>query len=287
MRLVPIMLAALILSGCTTMQIGESNFIRPDKPAAKASKPRLDVQALLPAARVSDEEIITDDGATLRGVIAQRPGSGSGVTVLYFGGNAFHLDVHGAELLPLLASCGVGVAVFDYRGYGRSSGVPTVATMAADAVRAFDHVSARYPGRVFVHGQSLGSFMAAHVVRQRPQAGGLVLEATSTNVQDWAQANVPWYARPFLRIEVAESLRAADNVAAVAGYRGPSLVLAGERDRITPPALGHSVYAAMPGGAKQWFVAEGASHNTIFGHRDVMPVYCGFVNRPGAPREIP
>jgi hypothetical protein len=38
-----------------------------------------------------------------------------------------------------------------------------------------------------------------------------VLEATSTNVEDWAHANVPWCARPFLRIEVAESLRAADN----------------------------------------------------------------------------
>lgn len=281
MRLAPIMLAAMMLTGCTTMQIGESNFIRPDPPAAKASAPRLDVPALLPAARVSDEEVATADGAILRGVIAQQPGSG--VTVLYFGGNAFHLDRDGAALLPLLASCGVGVAVFDYRGYGRSSGAPTVATMAADAVRLFDHTSARTRGPVIVHGQSLGSFMAAHVVRQRPQAGGLVLEATSTNVQDWAQANVPWYARPFVRIEIAPSLRAADNVAAVAGYRGASLVLAGERDRTTPPALGHGVYAALPAGQKQWLVAAGAGHNAIFGHRDVMPAYCRFVNAPPAP----
>lgn len=147
-----------------------------------------------------------------------------------------------------------------------------------------DHVSARSPGRVIVHGQSLGSFMAAHVVQQRPQAAGLVLEATSTNVQDWAQANVPWYARPFLRIKIAESLRAADNVAAVAGYRGAGLVLAGERDRITPPALGQRVYESMPGAAKQWLVAEGASHDTILGRPDVMPAYCGFVNRAGEPR---
>ncbi|MES2758281.1 MAG: alpha/beta fold hydrolase [Pseudomonadota bacterium] len=277
MRLVPILPAALLLSACTTMQIGERNFIRPDKQVSAADA-RLDVRALLPAARVSDEEIATPDGAVLRGIIAQPPGAA--VTVLYFGGNAFHLDRHGAGLLPLLASCGAGIAVFDYRGYGRSSGAPTVATMAADAVRAFDHVSARHPGRVIVHGQSLGSFMAAHVVRQRPQAAGLVLEATSSNVQDWAQANVPWYARPFLQIEIDESLRAADNVAAVAGYRGAALVLAGERDRITPPALGQKVFAALPGTAKQWFVADGAGHNAIFGHKDVMPVYCGFVSSP-------
>ncbi|MFC0131107.1 alpha/beta hydrolase [Massilia eurypsychrophila] len=268
MRVIPILLAALYLSGCTTMEIGERNFIRPNKDAVA----RLDAQALLPGLRVSDEEIVTEDGAALRGVMAQR--EGAGVTVLYFGGNAFQLDRHGAALLPLLASCGAGVAVFDYRGYGRSSGAPTVATMAADAVRAYDHVSARSAGRVIVHGQSLGSFMAAHVVRQRPQASGLVLEATSTNVQDWAEANVPWYARPFLRIEIEKSLRDADNVVAVSGYRGPSLVLAGEHDRITPPALGQQVYAALPGPAKQWLVAPGAGHNTIFGHKDVMPAYC-------------
>ena len=281
MRLLPIMLAASMLSGCTTMQIGESNFLRPDKPTAVPDA-RLDAQALLAAMRVRDEEIVSPDGAVLRGISAQAPGSD--VTVLYFGGNAFHLDRDGAALLPLLASCGAGVAIFDYRGYGRSSGTPTVANMAADAVRAYDHVSARHPGRVIVHGQSLGSFMAAHVVRQRPQAGGLVLEATSTNVEDWAQANVPWYARPFLRIEIAESLRGVDNVAAVAGYRNASLVLAGERDRITPPALGHQVYAALPGAAKQWFVADGAGHNAIFGHQDVMPVYCSFVRGIAAGR---
>ena len=272
MRLIPILLAALYLSGCTTMEIGEGNFIRPNKDAVA----RLDAQALLPALRVSDAEIVTEDGAVLRGVMAPR--EGAGVTVLYFGGNAFQLDRHGAALLPLLASCGAGVAVFDYRGYGRSSGTPTVATMAADAVRVYDHVSARSAGRVIVHGQSLGSFMAAHVVRQRPRAGGLVLEATSANVRDWAEANVPWYARPFLRIEIEKSLREADNVAAVSGYRGPSLVLAGEHDRITPPALGQRVYAALPGSAKQWLVAQGAGHNTIFGHKDVMPVYCNFID---------
>lgn len=281
MRATPVMLATLMLSGCTTMEIGESSFLRPDRPAMTASAPRLDVQALLPGARISEEEIRTDDGAILRGVIAQPPGSA--VTVLYFAGNAFHLDRDGTALLPLLASCGAGVAVFDYRGYGRSSGAPTVATMAADAVRVFDAVSARTAGPVIVHGQSLGSFMAAYVVQQRPQASGLVLEATSTNVQDWAQANMPWYLRPFLRIEIAESLRSIDNVAAVGHYRGASLVLAGERDRITPPQLGRRVYAAIPAAGKQWQVAAGAGHNAIFGHRDVMPLDCDFVNRRSAP----
>jgi hypothetical protein len=276
MRFIGLTLAALALSGCTTMQIGEGSFIRPDKPDAKASAVRLDVQALLPGARVDDAEIASADGAVLRGVIARQPGST--VTVLYFPGNAFHLDRHGKELLPLLASCGTSVAVFDYRGYGRSSGVPTVENMAADALRVFDDVSKRQGGSVIVHGQSLGSFMAAHVAHERPQAAGLVLEATATTVADWANANVPWYARPFLNLEIAGSLKDIDNVAAVSTYRGRSLVLAGERDTVTPPALGRRVYAALPGTRKQWLLVDGASHNSIFGSAALMPAYCAFVN---------
>lgn len=279
MRCKVIILALFALSGCTTMQLQEGSFIRPDKPGQADGAARLDVAALLPAAHVTDAALTTDDGAVLRGVIAMQ--AGAKVTLLYFGGNVFHLDRHGERMLPLLAACGANVAVFDYRGYGRSSGAPTVANMAADAVRVFDYVSAQGTP-VIVHGQSLGSFMAAQVVRQRPQAAGLVLEATATTVQDWANANLPWCAWPFVRLEIADSLRAVDNLAAVAGYQGASLVLAGARDRITPAALGQRVYAALPPARKRWLLAGGAGHDDIFGQAEVMPAYCALVAR-GAP----
>lgn len=266
---------ALLLTACGTMEVGERNFLRPDKPGAPAA-PRLDMAALVKSGGASDETIATPDGAVLRGV---RLRQGSNVrVVLYFGGNMFHLDQHGKDVLPLLASCGLDVAVFDYRGYGRSSGVPTLANMSADALRVFDHVSAQYPGGVIVHGQSLGSFMAAHVVQHRPAARAVVLEATSSTVREWVDANVPWYARLVTRVEVAPALRSVDNVAAVSRYQGASLVLVGENDKVTPPQLARKVFDAIPGQPKQWFIAPGAGHNGIFGHKTVMPVYCGFVN---------
>jgi pimeloyl-ACP methyl ester carboxylesterase len=259
------------------MQINENSFIRPDKPGA-AMPARLDLRTALPDARVTDTAIDSGDGATLHGVTV-RNGQAK-VTVLYFGGNAFHLDQHGAEIIPRIAACGVNVTVFDYRGYGRSGGVPSIATMTADALREYDYVSAQNPGnKVIVHGQSLGSFLAAHVAHERPQVAGLVLEATATNVADWAHANVPWYARPFLRLDIGQSLRGVDNVTAVAGYPGASLVLAGQADTVTPPALGRRVYEALPPARRQWLLADGASHNGISGQQDVMPAYCAFVHQ--------
>lgn len=275
MRSIAVLCAALLLSACGAMQVGERNFIRPDKVGGPAA-PRLDIAALAPSASASDESLATPDGAVLRGM-RLRQGSHARV-ILYFGGNMFHLDQHGKDVLPLLASCGLDVAVFDYRGYGRSSGAPTLANMAADALRVFDHVSAQYPGGIIVHGQSLGSFMAAHVVQHRPAARAVVLEATSSTVREWVDANVPWYARLVTRVEVEPALRSVDNVAAVSRYQGASLVLVGENDKVTPPQLARKVFDAIPGQSKKWFMAPGAGHNGIFGHKDVMPVYCGFVN---------
>jgi pimeloyl-ACP methyl ester carboxylesterase len=278
MRAIAHLPAALLLTACGTLHIEERNFIHADK-ADAAPVARLDVAALLPGGSASDETIATPDGAVLRGVRWRQPGSAR--VLLYFGGNMFHLDQHGQKALPLLASCGADVVVFDYRGYGRSSGVPSVATLSADALRVFDHVSAQYPGGVIVHGQSLGSFMAGIVVQQRPAARGLVLEATSTNVQDWTDANVPWYVKLATTVRVSGDLRGIDNVAAVSAYRGSSLVLVGEEDRITPAPLARKVFEAIPGPSKQWFMAAGAGHNGIFGHNDVMPVYCNFIKNAG------
>lgn len=285
MRAIPIFLLPLLLSACGTMQIGETSFIRPDSNSGAAVAAHLDFAALLPEATVTEESIVTPDGAILHGISVHQ-GAGAHA-ILYFGGNLFHLDQHGKEVLPLLTSCGTDVALFDYRGYGRSSGAPTVATMQADALRMFDHVSARHPGGVIVHGQSLGSFMAAYVAAERPSTRGLVLEATSTNVREWADANVPWYFKLFMKIDVGSSLRGMDNSVAVARYRGASLVLSGDKDKVTPARLARKVYEAIPGNSKQWFVAEGAGHNGIFGHPEVRPLYCAFVGQtsPGTAQQ--
>lgn len=278
MRLMPLFslsfLAASLISGCGTIRIEERNFLRPDAPDRPKAH-ALDAAVLLPAATVSEETLETPDGAVLRGITLRQ--AGATTALLYFGGNTFHLDEHGKGLLAHLAACGTNVALFDYRGYGRSSGVPTVATMQADALRIYDHVSARHPGGVVVHGMSLGSFMAGYVAQQRPGARALVLEATASTVQDWIDANVPWYARLFMTVSVDPSLRGIDNVQLVGGYRGTSLVLAGEKDKVTPPALGRRVFEALPGERKQWFLADGADHNGILRQPAVRPVYCGVV----------
>lgn len=274
MREVLLFVGCCLLAGCGTMSVEERNFIRPDSLTGEHAKGRFDPAASLPAATVTEESVEVDEGVAVRGVVAVQPGAA--VTILYFGGNMFHIDEHAKEILPQLAACHANVVTFDYRGYGRSAGQPTVANMQLDALRIFDRMNARFPGQVIVHGQSLGSFVAAYVASQRP-VRGLVLEATASNALDWANANVPWYAKPFIKIEVSPALQRVDNVAAVTAVRAPSMVIAGGRDKITPERLGRLVYDALPAQPKRMLVGVNSGHNDMLSDAATAAAYCGFV----------
>jgi len=179
------LVSSVVFSGCAPMRVTERQIIRPDAPGTVAAK-RFGGDGT--HKRITELSVAGQDGALLKGILLEQPNADR--TVLYFGGNMFHIDPHLDALLPVLAACGTNVAVFDHRGYGRSSGTPTVANMQADALAVFDALNGRYPGRVIVHGQSLGSFMAAHVAQSRPVLA-TVLETTATNATDMVEAQVP------------------------------------------------------------------------------------------------
>lgn len=260
------MVMGLLLAGCAQVRVTERHFIRPDAPGSVIEKRS--------ASAATDLAVAGQDGAMLNGVLFEQPDARS--TVLYFGGNMFHLDQHGDALLPTLGACGTNVAVFDYRGYGRSSGTPTVANMQADALAIFDAINARYPGRVIVHGQSLGSFMAAHVAAARPVLA-TVLETTATSAKELVSSNIPWYAWPFVRIEMDPSLRQVDNRSAAARFRSPALVIMAGQDTMTPPRLGKKVFDAIPRQDKQLLLLEKAGHNGALRSEGAGAAYCSFV----------
>ncbi|KQQ86812.1 alpha/beta hydrolase [Massilia sp. Leaf139] len=258
--------SCVVLAGCAQVRVTERQFFRPDAPGA--------VKERLANPAVRALAVPGQDGTMLNGVLLEQPGAHN--TVLYFGGNMFHLDRHGDQLLAMLAPCGSNLAVFDYRGYGRNGGKPSVEHLRTDALALFDAVNARHPGRVVVHGQSLGSFMAAYVAAMRPVLG-TVLETTATSAEDLVASNIPWYARPFVRIDLEASLRQVDNRVAAARFQAASLVIVAGQDKMTPPRLGKQVFHAIPRSDKQLLLLEQAGHNDALRTDAARNAYCGFV----------
>lgn len=217
---------------CTTIDISESTVIRPDEKPPLASQ--------LNGGYISETVAVTHaDGATSRGIYLSSPKSIA--TVLYFGGNEFRIDRESKGVIEGLAKASVDIVIFDYRGYGRSDGNPTVKLLQSDSLDLLSFVRSKAKNKIIVYGLSSGSFIAANLANHEP-IDGLVLEGASTNVKDWASQLVPWYAKPLVEIKIQQTLLAIDNVNALNNYSGPLLVLAGENDELVPVALQKSLW---------------------------------------------
>jgi len=270
--------AAILLSGCYTVNLSEDGIYVPQ------SAPTLTVEALAdqaPGYGLEPQTVIAADGARLTGVLLKRAGADR--TVLYFGGNMFTVGKSGPRLAGRLAPLGVNIMMIDFRGYGASaSAAPNAYLLMSDALAVFDHLAALpgvEPSEIVVHGQSLGSFMAGHVAALRP-TGGVVLESSATTAEAFARANIPGLARPFIRLNIAESLRGQGNLQQMNRLEEPLLLLVGSDDDVTPAAFSRELFAAstLPATRKRLAVVEGAGHNDVLTHPTGLRAYADFLD---------
>lgn len=130
------------------------------------------------------------DGETLHGwFFSAQQAKG---TVLAFHGNAENIGTHVNGVLWLVPA-GFNLFIIDYRGYGRSTGTPSLEGVNRDGLAALEHVLTRKDvgkGRVVVLGQSLGGTVATYVAASSPQRDSLkalVLDSTFAGYRQIAQ----------------------------------------------------------------------------------------------------
>lgn len=267
-RAISIVLALLLCTACS-IAVDESRFFYPGPSAGHAwpQQGGVSVEAL---------RLTAQDGASLVGIRLTQPNAD--VEVLYFGGNASRADDMVAFLAPIIGGLRVNLTMIDYRGYGRSAGVPTIAALKSDALETFDTVRSRAAGKpVVVHGVSLGGFVACYVATHRP-VQALVLESTAPDASAWAHAQVPFYARPLIRVRVTPALLRESNAEALRHYAGPLLVMTGSKDDVTPPRFVKALVDASPSPVKQTILAKGAGHGTTLTVAEARGAYRAFLD---------
>jgi fermentation-respiration switch protein FrsA (DUF1100 family) len=193
------------------------------------------------------------DGTRLHGWYC--PCENARAVVLYAHGNAGNLSHRSPRMKHLQKDLRVAALVFDYRGYGRSEGTPTVAGILQDARAARKCLAGRAgvgESRVVLLGESLGGAVAADLAGT-DGARGLILESTFSSLKDVAAHHFPKLAW----LVHADKL---DSVTRIGRYAGPVLQCHGDADRTIPYALGRKLFEAAPG-AKQFVRMEGGDHN--------------------------
>jgi alpha-beta hydrolase superfamily lysophospholipase len=266
MRLVLLLVCtSLVLTACSAITIGEQDVFFP--------KPSVTPETFdLEGVQLTDTTIAVSDSVGVNAWHLTQPDAQA--TVLFFGGNGFYL-VQSRSYLRALTRPSVNALLWDYRGYGRSDGEPSVTAFRQDALAVYDHLVEREdvdPDRLIVWGHSLGSFLAAHVATERDVAG-VVLENPATTVDDWVGHLIPWYVRLFLGVDVDPALRAESNVEQVKALKAPLLVVAGAEDNVTDPEMAQRLHREAGSKGKQLVMVEDGGHNGLAETDSVQTAY--------------
>jgi len=200
-----------------------------------------DTQRVPPAAAgfPQAEEVVLGTGDGEKIVAWHLPPQAGKPVVLYFHGNGGALSLR-ADRFQRIAAAGAGLLAIDYRGYGGSTGTPTERGLIEDGRAAYAFVAARYPGRIALWGESLGTGVAIALAAEQAVTH-IVLDAPYTSALEVA-ATVYWFfpVRWLMKDTFRSDLR-------IEKVKAPVLILHGEADDIIPIRYGEKLLAMIPG----------------------------------------
>ena len=190
----------------------------------------------------------------------------SACNILFFHGNG-EIVADYDEFGQILNQLGINFLAADYRGYGRSTGRPTVTGMMRDCHVIFDYVikwlkKNNYNGPLILMGRSLGSASVLELVSYyAAKIEGLIVESGFA------------YAGPLMRllgINIAdigfEEAKGFQNINKIKKFHKPTLVIHAEKDHIIPFSDGKTLFDACSAPQKTLLKIPGANHNNIFMH---------------------
>ncbi|HEY5497657.1 MAG TPA: alpha/beta hydrolase [Syntrophales bacterium] len=184
--------------------------------------------------------------------------------ILFFHGNG-EIAADYQEIAPFYTNRMINLIVVDYRGYGRSTGIPSVSSMMKDCHSIFAYFlkwlkQKKLTGKVIVMGRSLGSAPALEIAHSyQEEIDGLIIESGFA------------YAGPLLRLMGVdmEALRLKEeqgfrNVEKIMGFQKPTLVIHALYDHIIAFQEGEILFNACPAKEKRLLRIPGANHNNVF-----------------------
>jgi fermentation-respiration switch protein FrsA (DUF1100 family) len=185
-------------------------------------------------------------------------------TVLFCHGNAGNIS-HRLDSIRIFHDLGLSVLIFDYRGYGQSTGRPTEKGTYKDADAAWQYLVEQrgtQPENIILFGRSLGASIAADLATRQP-AAGVILESAFTSVPDVAAQLYPWLPVRWLsRYQYNTRKKLAD-------IHSPVLIVHSRDDEIIPYSNGERLYEAanepklfleLRGGHNDGFMVSGDSY---------------------------
>jgi uncharacterized protein len=162
------------------------------------------------------------------------------------------------ESVSIIRGMGFDTLVYDYGGYGRSTGKPSEARCYADIramYRWLTETRGIPPERIVIFGRSLGAGPSIQLATEAP-AAALIAESAFLSVPQMAQRLYPIFPGALL------ARHRFDNEAKIAGIRMPVLLIHSPDDTIIPYDHGRRLYDLAP--QPKAFLQINGGHNEGF-----------------------
>jgi len=175
--------------------------------------------------------------------------------LLFCHGNAGNIS-HRVHNLVLLNRIGLSTLIFDYPGFGRSSGRPLEAGVYRSAHAAYRHLREERgipDERIVLFGRSLGAAVAVELA-SGGRGRALIMECAFTDLHGMGRHLYPILPLPRrLKRKYPTHDRLAD-------VRMPVLIIHGEADRLVPVAMARRLFDAARRPKDLYFI-PGAGHD--------------------------
>ena len=256
--------SSLLIAGAVllALDVGRRLFRRaqlfePERQPVRSWKPE---DYGLPRERTEELWFETDDGEMLYGWYCRSEHPIA--SALYCHGNTGNLS-NTAHVMPYLLDAGINVLLFDYRGFGRSSGSPSLSGIIDDGVTAARLHEKIRPKNLpsILYGYSLGGAIAAQIILRHP-FDGLILQSTFTNLPDIARVTFP---RVPLHLF---SGRLFDTLEVVRNLTLPVLIIHGKTDEVCPAWMAQQLHDSCGASTKKLILVEGGLHKDLFERPD-------------------
>ncbi|MBL0172244.1 MAG: alpha/beta fold hydrolase [Gemmatimonadaceae bacterium] len=207
--------------------------------------------------RMEGEWRVGDDRVAY--AMARRPGTTPRFTMLFCHGNKESMEQYW-DRVEAFWRTGFDVLTFDYRGFGRSTGTSSEATMRADGEAALAFLRARgvADSSLAINGFSLGGVCAIHLAAHVVTPRALIVESAFTNSEGLVRSGT------ILAVPGEWLMRDRyDNLAAIPLVSAPTLLLHGDADTFLPYAFSESLFAASRATIKRLIRIHGGNHTDI------------------------
>ena len=192
--------------------------------------------------------------------------------ILFFHGNGEIVSDYD-DLGDVYNRMGINFLVVDYRGYGRSTGTPSVSAMMRDCHVILEFVqnylkANGFTGPLTLMGRSLGSASALELIsRPSPGVDNLIIESGFAHAEKLL--GVLGIDPDAIGFQESQGFGNAEKIKT---WTGSTLIIHAQFDHIIPFSDGQDLYDACPAFRKTLLKIPGANHNDIImrGFQDYM-----------------